>query len=154
MMEQQKIYNQQQKKQDLMQKGNETRDEKGRIIFTGPERKLMDHLIKYCQNGLIKYQIFPQFRVQYGNTEYPLDFAIPALKIALEADGEIFHGSPKQVQHDKERDMKLAQLGWTVVRFGDEDIDKRTERVMSDVVKTIMQKEMALGKLKKQVETK
>jgi len=123
------------------EKGAETRDEKGRIIFTRIERELIPHLEQYQQNGLIRYPIVPQFRVQYGNREYPIDFAIPHLKIGIEADGEIFHSSPKQLQSDKERDRKLSQLGWTILRFTDSEIDKKIERIMSTILKTIMQKE-------------
>jgi len=145
----QKIYQQEQKKQQGAQKGadGQMRDEKGRIIYTAPERELMDHLVQYSQNGLIRYPIVPQWRVQCGSTEYPLDFGLPQLKIGIEVDGEMFHGSPKQISHDKERDMKLAQLGWTILRFNDEEVNKRAERVMSTIVKVIMQKEVALKNL-------
>jgi len=126
----------------------QTRDEKGRIIFTKSERQMMDGLIEYRKNGLIRYEIVPQFRVQYGSTEYPLDFAIPSLKIAIEADGETFHGSPKQIQHDRERDMHLAQMGWTTIRFTDTEIEKQIQNVMSSVLKTIMEKEQHLKNLR------
>ena len=125
-----------------------SRDEKGRIIFTRPERQLMDGIVNYKKNGLIQYAVVPQLAINYGGREYPVDFAIPALKIALEADGEMFHSSEKQVKSDNERDAKLAQLGWTVLRFKDTEIEKSIERVMQTVVKTIMQKEMALNKIK------
>lgn len=130
------------------------RDAKGRIVFTRPERELMKALSEYRGNGLIKYPIVPQFPVHYGSTEYPIDFAIPHLKIGLEADGEIFHSSDKQVAHDKERDMKLAQVGWTILRFKDYDIDNKLQQVMSTILKTVMQKESLLNKQKKEMEEK
>jgi very-short-patch-repair endonuclease len=147
--EQEKVYNAQQAQQSAGPdgKGN-TRDEKGLIIFTKPERTLMGRLIKSQQDGLIQYSVVPQFRIQYGGTEYPIDFAIPNLKIGIEADGEIFHSSPKQITHDKERDMKLAQSGWTILRFQDNEIEKQLSKVMSTIVKAIMQKEMALKNTK------
>jgi very-short-patch-repair endonuclease len=117
------------------------RDAKGRIVFTKPERELMERLSQYRKNGLIQYPIMPQHVVAFGSTEYPIDFAIPHLKLGIEADGEIFHSSPKQLTHDKERDMKLAQAGWTILRFKDSEIDKQLERVMSTIMKSIMQKE-------------
>ncbi len=125
------------------------RDEKGRIIFTQPERKLMDHIIQYQKDGLIKYPVQTQYRVQLGGQEYPLDFALPHLQICLEADGEVFHSAPKQVMSDKERDAKLTQAGWIVLRFTDEEIEKRPQQIMSTIMKTIMKKEMALNALKK-----
>ena len=124
---------------------DQTRDEKGRIIFTSIERKLIPRLQKCQSEGLIRYQIVPQYKVQYGsNREYSIDFGVPALKIAIEADGETFHGSEKQITSDKERDQKLHQLGWTVLRFTDADIDKKLEKVISTIVKAIMEKEMFL----------
>ena len=138
----QQIYKQ--KQMQPQGKTGETRDEKGRIIFTKPERQLIASLTKDQEQGLITYPIVPQFRVQYGSQEYPLDFAIPHLKIGIEADGEIFHSSPKQQVHDTERDRKLNQIGWTIIRFKDEEIDDKIEQVMSTIRKTIMQKEMTL----------
>ena len=78
-----------------------------------------------------------------------LDFAFPHLKIGIEADGEMFHSNPKQLTHDKERDMKLAQVGWTILRFQDDEIDNKIERVMSTIVKNIMQKEALMEEQKK-----
>ena len=140
--EREKIYK---KKQTSPDGKGTVRDEKGRVIFTKCERQLIARLRQYQESGLIRYQIVPQFRVQYGSDqEFPIDFAIPNLKIGLEADGEIFHSSPKQVTHDHERDRKLAQLGWTILRFQDKEIEEKIEQVMSTVMKTIMQKEAAL----------
>lgn len=127
------------------------RDMKGRIVFTKPERQLMEGLSEYKKNGLIKYPIVPQYAVKFGSTEYPIDFALPNLKLGIEADGEVFHSSPKQVSHDKERDMKLTQSGWTILRFKDSEIDKRLERVMSTIVKNIMQKEALVKRQEEQL---
>ena len=112
-------------------------------------RELIPRLQECQRSGLIRYNIIPQFRIQYASKEYPVDFAIPDLKIAIEADGEVFHSSPKQVTSDRERDTKLAQIGWTTLRFQDDEIENKMEQVMQTVVKTIMSKEMFL---KKQVE--
>ena len=148
--EKQKIYNRLNKQKDS-QFGTGTRDEKGRIVFTKCERQLLDKISEYKKNGLITYPIVAQYPVKFGSTEYPIDFALPNLKIGIEADGETFHSSPKQLAHDKERDMKLAQLGWTILRFKDTEIDKKAERVMSSILKTIMQKEATIGKLKSEI---
>jgi very-short-patch-repair endonuclease len=148
--EKQKIYQQQQKAPQGMP-GQGMRDDKGRIVFTGPERELLAQLVEYRKNGLVRYPIIPQFEVQYGSSVYPIDFAIPHLKIGIEADGEVFHSSPKQITHDKERDMKLSQSGWTILRFKDEEIERKVERVMSKIVQTIMQKEATIEKQKKQI---
>ena len=148
--EKQKIYQQQQKAPDGLP-GSGMRDDKGRIVFTGPEREILSQLVEYRKNGLIRYPIVPQFEVQYGSSTYPIDFAIPHLKVGIEADGEVFHSNPKQITHDNERDAKLSQAGWTILRFKDNEIEGKVERVMSKIVQTIMQKEALLEKQKKQL---
>ena len=141
--EQSKMYQQQQKTSGQQnQNGQETRDNKGRIIFTKPERQLMDQLVESQKNGLIKYPIVPQFEIAHVTGQnYLIDFAIPTLKIGIEADGEAFHSSPKQISHDKERDMKLSQTGWTILRFSDDEIEKIPEQVTRTIIQNIMRKE-------------
>jgi very-short-patch-repair endonuclease len=136
-----KIYTSQQGQGSDTQPGQD-RDGKGRIIFTKPERIIMEKLVQNQKNGIIKYNIVPQLEVNATGRPYSLDFGIPTLKIGIEADGETFHSSPKQISRDKERDQNLAQLGWTIIRFTDTEIEKRPEKVMQAVVQTIMQKEM------------
>ena len=141
--EKQKVFNRQQKAQTAQTDANgQTRDEKGRIIFTKPERQLISQIVQYQKDGIIRYPVQPQFRVTYGSSEFPIDFAIPQLKIGIEADGELFHSSPDQKQSDSERDMKLAQQGWTILRFKDSEIEKSPQQVMSSIVQGIMKKEM------------
>jgi intein/homing endonuclease len=154
--EKNKIYKQTQTNDENEQLGPtyQVRDAKGRIIFTKPERELMAGLVEYSQNGLIKYPVTPQFEVKYGNMPYPLDFAIPHLKIGLEADGETFHSSPDQITKDKERDQKLAQMGWTILRFTEGEISDTLPKVLGSIVKTIMQKELLLKNQQKQIENK
>ena len=120
------------------------RDEKGRIVFTKIERQLFQRLAQALEEGLIQYSIVPQYRVSVGNKEYPLDFGIPNLKIAIEADGEDFHTMPKQKESDDKRDSALHQMGWTVIRFWDRDIEKNMDQVMRTVIQTIMKKELLL----------
>ena len=146
-----KIYKEKQRAIDDI--AGKVRDPKGRIVFTKPERQLLAQLIQYCNNGIIRYQIVPQYAVKFGNIEYPIDFAIPNLRIGIEADGEAFHSNEKQIIHDKERDMKLSQAGWTILRFKDREIEEQVERVMTTVVKTIMQKEQNIENLKEQPKT-
>ena len=121
------------------------RDEKGRIVFTGAERKLIPLLKQAQKDGILKdIVIYPQFRVQSGDEEYVIDFAAPNIKLGLEADGEIFHSGPKQVAHDKERDMILAQQGWTIVRFTDTQIERNPQQVVQEVIRMVMQKQLAI----------
>jgi len=156
--QQQKIYDQQQKKvmdASSTNNGSTTRDEKGRIIFTKAERQLLPHLLQARKDGLFGTVGFTtQYRVTSGDSEYAIDFALPNLKIGIEADGEIFHSAPKQVAHDKERDMKLAQQGWTIIRFTDTEIEHKPQQVIQQVIKTVMQKQLALKNTAKEYDGK
>ncbi len=146
--EKQKIFDQKTKAQNAKLQnttiGGGMRDEKGRIVWTKPERQLIDLIIQKQKDGIIRYKVQPQFEVSSGTSHYMIDFAIIPLKLGIEADGETFHGSEKQKQRDEERDMKLSQQGWTIIRFTDTEIDKKPQEVINAVVKQIMQKEMWL----------
>jgi len=56
----------------------------------------------------------PQFRVG----RYTLDFALPSLGIAIEADGRGWHDSVR----DRQRDEELRVHGWHTVRFSGSEI--------------------------------
>jgi very-short-patch-repair endonuclease len=142
--EQQKIYNQKMKNQ--VDSYGQQRDEKGRIIFTKPERQLIAQMTQYIKDGLIKYKIQPQYRLQAAGQEYPIDFAIERLRLGIEADGEMFHGTPEQQTKDKERDLKLNQIGWTIIRFQDDEIEKRPQQVMATILQEIAKKEEFMKK--------
>ena len=142
------------KKQEINSQGDGTyRDEKGRVVFTSIERALIPRLKEYQKNGLIRYPIVPQYRIQHGDQEYSIDFAIPHLKVAIEADGEIFHESPHQKTKDNERDMVFSQMGWTTVRLTEKQIEKQLSESMKLIVKTIMQKELFLKNQAKKIES-
>ena len=51
--------------------------------------------------------------VQYGIGKFRVDFAFPAVRLAVEADGRAWH----DVDRDASRDARLNKVGWTVVRF-------------------------------------
>jgi len=55
----------------------------------------------------------PQFRIDW----YTVDFAFPDIKVAIEADGTLYHSGDRR-EHDRKRDWRLKmQFGWTVMRF-------------------------------------
>lgn len=152
--EQDKVYQEQQKAMSQVQpnSGNQSlggphdpiRDSKGRIVYTKNERELMRHLIQHRKDGLIKYQITPQYEVKSGKSMYLIDFAIPQLKLGIEADGEMFHSTDSQIRKDKERDLKLSQQGWTIIRFKDSEIEKQPNAVMQTIIANIAKKEKYL----------
>ncbi|MCH5643171.1 DUF559 domain-containing protein [Gordonia sp. ABSL49_1] len=52
-----------------------------------------------------------------------IDLGYEALRIGIEYDGEDFHSTPEQQAHDEERQAKLEELGWIIIR-----VDKKRLR--------------------------
>jgi very-short-patch-repair endonuclease len=125
------------------------RDEMGRIWRTSLEISLEKGLQERRRAGQIKYAWVPGLELKHGSKPYVMDIAFPQLKIDIEADGETFHSSPKQVARDEKRDMVLRNLGWTVVRFKEKDINDQLGRVMDRIQQEIARKEEFLRQHKK-----
>ena len=66
---------------------------------------------------------------------YRIDVALyhKRRKIAIECDGKAFHTSPKQVQHDKTKDMVLKKEKWIVLRFTGSEIYKSSEKCVEEI---------------------
>jgi len=60
----------------------------------------------------------PVLQNQYNIGQYRADFAIPSGQIVIECDGKKYHDAV----NDAERDRKLKQMGWIVIRFLSEKI--------------------------------
>jgi very-short-patch-repair endonuclease len=74
---------------------------------------------------------------------YNADFTIPDLKLDIECDGGIWHGSAEAQAHDKERDANLAKQGWTVVRFSEKELKEKIPQVQATldaVIKKLWQR--------------
>ena len=135
-------------KERLFQKQDDAsgyaRDGKGRVMFTGPERELLKELSASVRRGEIRHNIRAQFPVQAMGQEYSLDFAMPDLKIGIEVDGALFHSTDDQIASDKKRDSNIAQLGWTILRFTDREVENQSRQVIESILKQIIQKEVWL----------
>lgn len=61
----------------------------------------------------------PQYKVYGSNGRLVarVDGAYLERKLAIEYDGQVPHGLPRAVLHDRERQNALVALGWTVLRF-------------------------------------
>lgn len=126
------------------------RDASGRIIMTGPERQLLEQLVQSKNSGYLKQSIHPQFPVKHGKKTYTIDFAMPRLKLGLEVDGGLFHSTDEQIARDKQRDSNLSSLGWTILRFTDDEIESKARAVIDKIISVTMSKEKALEKMKEQ----
>lgn len=62
-----------------------------------------------------------KFRRQHQIGDYITDFCCPEEKLVVEFDGAV-HSLPDQQGHDQKRDRYLSSLGFTVLRFPNEQL--------------------------------
>lgn len=107
------------------------------IRLTKPEAKLW-RLIKDMR---LPFDVFAQYKQEIpGNPQpFTMDFALPHLRLDIEADGEQWHNNPEDKKSDNERDMKLANLGWTVIRFPESAISENIQQVQKVLEENIME---------------
>lgn len=116
--------------------------------------KVKEKQVMHGYTGLEKqlYNIVMQmgtpfaFYAQYEagpSKEYILDGAFPAIKLGVEADGEVWHNNNNKIQSDRQRDINLSRQGWTILRFTDKEIQRQPQDVAM-VIKQAMQKLMQI----------
>ena len=96
-----------------------------RRAMTGAERKLWSAL---RANRFAELH----FRRQAPVGPYIADFACVAQRMVIEVDGAT-HSTDAELARDARRDAWMAENGWRVLRFTNEDIYKR----FADVLETI-----------------
>ena len=69
-----------------------------------------------------------KFRRQRPVLNYIADFMCPELMLIIEVDG-MSHWDEEVVTRDKIRQKKLEEIGFTVIRFNDEDVLSDIENV-------------------------
>jgi len=71
-----------------------------------------------------------RFRCQHPVGNFILDFYCPACKLAIEIDGKVHDF---QVEYDAERTSKLAEYGYTVLRFTNEQVMNDLPQVLTKI---------------------
>ena len=89
------------------------------------ERRLWDRLRAARIDG-------HHFRRQHPVGRYFADFACDRLRLILEIDGGV-HDRDDVVLRDHLRQTELEALGWTVLRFRNEEVLTRPERVTAAI---------------------
>jgi very-short-patch-repair endonuclease len=77
----------------------------------------------------------PQTNARVAGLE--VDFAWPALRIAVEVDGFEFHGSREAFQRDHDRDRNLAAAGFQVLRFTWRQLTRDADATLAALAATI-----------------
>ena len=98
-----------------------------RSTATDAERKLWQHLRNRQINGI-------KFRRQYPIAGYVADFASPAIRLVIELDGG---QHLQQEEYDRIRSQRLACNGYVVLRFWNDDVLRKTEQILSEIIRVI-----------------
>lgn len=70
------------------------------------------------------------------STHYKIDIGHPLLKIGIEVDGGS-HGMRSRQDEDRKKELFLKSVGWTVLRFSNEDVISDTTKCVLTVMSTI-----------------
>jgi type I restriction enzyme R subunit len=73
-----------------------------------------------------------KFRRQFPITPFIADFCCFELKLIVELDGEV-HGERPQAAHDENRDFYLHSLGYTILRFPNEQVFSAPESLLKTI---------------------
>ena len=76
-----------------------------------------------------------KFRRQHPVDKYIADFICLDVWLIVEADGN-YHNTAEQQEADKERDRYLQELGFTILRFTNEEILLNTDAVLNTITET------------------
>ena len=76
------------------------------------------------------------FTRQYRIDDYIVDFYAPSIKLAIELDGGQ-HYEEDGLEYDRRRTNKLNELGVTVLRFTNPDVDRHLRRTVEQIVAAI-----------------
>jgi len=79
-----------------------------------------------------------KFRRQHIIKDYIVDFVNLQSKIVIEIDGQ-YHIENNQIVKDTSRTDDLQQLGYTVIRFSNEEVVGNTNIVLRQIKKTVME---------------
>lgn len=117
----------------ILTKGRASKSQVPQEEVVQPQMIRMTSLEQKMYKMLLGMQIPFKKWVQFPIGKYKADFAIPAIRLAIECDGDYWHKQPQAMAHDQMRDMQLANFGWTVVRFKEKDLKMNLDAVRNDV---------------------
>ena len=86
-----------------------------------------------------------QFRRQYSVGQYILDFYCPALKLAIELDGN-YHYNTANSEHDMDRDEELLNdYGILTLRFENKIVFEQPQTIVDSVLRILTEKRGETG---------
>ena len=104
--------------------------------LTKPQKKLLDLLGKGWTAEL-PVKIGEYLKDEYNTPwNYKIDLANKDLKLGVECDGNSHHSLTRK-QQDAKKDAVLGLLGWTVLRFKNEQILTDPDLVMAEIMSIV-----------------
>ena len=83
-----------------------------------------------------------KFRRQYSVGPYVVDFYCPALKLAVEIDGDS-HYEERWVGYEKERERYLQSFGINFLRYTNLDVYKNIEGVLENIAQAVREHQVS-----------
>ena len=75
-----------------------------------------------------------KFRRQFPIGPYVADFYCHSLKLVVELDGSVHELRP-QISHDENREANLGALGYSVLRFTNQQILESPQTVLAEIAR-------------------
>lgn len=88
------------------------------------EKRLHDELTSRGVSFLIEHAIGP----------FVVDIAFPASMLAVEADGDYWHGRPQQQSKDRQKDGYLSRNGWRILRLTESEINADVKECVDRII--------------------
>jgi very-short-patch-repair endonuclease len=109
------------------------------IELTKLEQKMLRILTG--MSNQIPYGLYGQYQLRLpGQPQaFLADFAYPAIGVIVEADGEQWHEELESKARDIQRDQKLANVGWRVLRFKEEAINNHADEVAKIIYSNVVE---------------
>ena len=121
-----------------------------KVRGSGCPRCNMENTNSFCEQALFYYvrKAFPDAINGDHSTGMELDIMIPSLKVALEYDGEAWHGSKRKTEIDNRKNKYCSELGITLIRVREprlKEIDScvvfvREDSTSNESLDTVIQK--------------
>ena len=109
----------------------QARAKKLRQNMSEAETRLWHHLRAGRLNGY-------KFRRQQPMGNYIVDFVCVTPKLIIEADGG---QHAEQAEYDQARSLYLNDLGFTVLRFWNDEILRQTDEVLAEILRVLQELE-------------
>lgn len=109
----------------------QARAKKLRQNMSEAETRLWHHLRAGRLNGY-------KFRRQQPMGNYIVDFVCVTPKLIIEADGR---QHAEQTEYDQARSLYLNGLGFTVLRFWNDEILRQTDEVLAEILRVLQELE-------------